>query len=185
MKVIDNGPEVRLRSWFERPYDDAISAARTCYSTRVIDTTEITEAQRRNIGPLTFDGGHHTVYQHATFEFALSGISRQLVWSVLHGFPFYNTEQQSQRYVKLDQITAHVPPALRGSEREIYESSVESSWRAYGELTQQLKPVTRRILSDLWRLPERKSTAFGKNTSDPRWSPPGWAPPTSAPIYWA
>ncbi len=112
VEVIDNGPEVRLRSWFERPYDDAISAARTCYSTRVIDTTEITESQRRNIGPLTFDGGHHTVYQHATFEFALSGISRQLVWSVLHGFPFYNTEQQSQRYVKLNEVSATMMPGM-------------------------------------------------------------------------
>ena len=163
MTVIDSGPEVRLRSWFDRPYDDAISAARTCYSPRVIDTDEITEPQRRNIGPLTFDAGHHTVYQHATFEFALSGISRQLVWSFLHGFPFYNTEQQSQRYVKLNQITAHVPPTLRGREREIFESSVEHSWRAYRELTQQLKPLTQRILSDLWRLPKRKSTAFGKS----------------------
>ena len=97
MAVIDSGPEVRLRSWFDHPYDDAISAARTCYSSRVIDTVEITEPQRRNIGPLTFDAGHHTVYQHATFEFALSGISRQLVWAFLHAFPFYNTEQQSQR----------------------------------------------------------------------------------------
>jgi thymidylate synthase ThyX len=52
---------------------------------------------------------------------------------------------------------------LRGREREIYASSVERSWRAYGELTEQLKPVTRRILSELWRLPERKSTVFGKN----------------------
>ena len=93
MAVSDSGPEVRLRNWFDRPYDDAISAARTCYSSRVIEADEITDRQRRTIGPLTFDGGHHTVYQHATFEFGLSGISRQLVWSFLHGFPFYNTEQ--------------------------------------------------------------------------------------------
>jgi hypothetical protein len=91
---MDGGPVVRLRSATDRPYDDAIAAARTCYSPRVIEPDEITDRQRRNIGPLTFDGGHHTVFQHATFEFALSGVSRQLVWSFLHGFPFYNTEQQ-------------------------------------------------------------------------------------------
>jgi thymidylate synthase ThyX len=161
--IIDRGPDVRLRSWFDRPYDDAISAARTCYSSRVIDPEEITERQRQSIGPLTFDGGHHTVYQHATFEFALSGISRQLVWSFLHGFPFYNTEQQSQRYVKLDEVTAHVPPKLEGRAREILEASIEGSWRAYRELTERLTPVTHRILSELWRLSARKSTAFGKN----------------------
>lgn len=161
--VIDGGPEVRLRNFFDHPYDDAISAARTCYSPRVIGPEEITERQRRSIGPLTFDGGHHTVYQHATFEFALSGISRQLVWSFLHGFPFYNTEQQSQRYVRLDEVGAHVPPTLGGEARSIFERSVERSWRAYGELTERLIPVTRRLLSDLWRLPQRKSTAFGKS----------------------
>jgi thymidylate synthase ThyX len=161
--IIDSGPEVHLRSWFNDPYNDAISAARTCYSPRVIDPDEVTEQQRNNIGPLTFEGGHHTVYQHATFEFGLSGISRQLVWAFLHAFPYYNTEQQSQRYVKLDEITAHVPPTLQGREREIFCASIERSWRAYRELTERLTPVTQRILSDLWRLPTRKSTAFEKN----------------------
>ena len=73
LTVIDGGPVVRLRSATDRPYDDAIAAARTCYSPRVIEPDEITDRQRRTIGPLTFDGGHHTVYQHATFEFSLSG----------------------------------------------------------------------------------------------------------------
>ena len=113
--VIDGGPQVRLRSATDAPYDDAIAAARTCYSPRVVAPDEITERQRDSIGPLTYGGGHHTVFQHATFEFELSGVSRQLVWSVLHGFPFYNTEQQSQRYVKLGEPAAHVPPELGGA----------------------------------------------------------------------
>jgi thymidylate synthase ThyX len=163
--VIDAGPVVRLRSATDRPYDDAIAAARTCYSLRVIGADEITERQRANIGPLTFDGGHHTVYQHATFEFALSGISRQLVWSFLHGFPFYNTEQQSQRYVKLDEVAAHVPPALRGEPREIYTASIETAWRAYAELSSRLAPRALAILSDLWRLPARRNRAFGRSVA--------------------
>jgi thymidylate synthase ThyX len=163
--VIDTGPEIRLRNWFDRPYDDAISAARTCYSPRVIDPEEITDRQRRSIGPLTFDGGHHTVFQHATFEFALSGVSRQLVWCFLHAFPFYNTEQQSQRYVRLDRIAAHVPPALSGEERTLYASAVEAAWAAYRELTERLKPVTFGILSELWRLRDRQAVAFGRNVA--------------------
>ncbi len=67
MAVVDSGPQVSLRNWFDRPYDGAISAARTCYSPRVIDPDEITAGQRERIGPLTFEGGHHTVFQHATF----------------------------------------------------------------------------------------------------------------------
>lgn len=162
MAVIDEGPQVRLRNWFERPYDDAISAARTCYSNRVIDPSEVTEGQRARIGPLTFEGGHHTVYQHATFEFALSGISRQLVWSLLHGFPFYNTEQQSQRFVKLDEVRAHVPPALGGEAREVYLGAIETAWQGYRELAERLLPRTRAILSDLRRLPQRASRTAGR-----------------------
>lgn len=163
MPVIDPGPEVRLRNWFERPYDDAIAAARTCYSPRVVEVDEVTERQRLSIGPMTFEGGHHTVYQHATFEFALSGISRQLVWAFLHGFPFYNTEQQSQRYVVLDEVRAHVPPELGGEARDVFQGAVERAWAAYAELTRRLQPVTLEILAQLWRLKERQSRAFGRS----------------------
>ena len=61
------------------PYDGAIAAARTCYSPRVVAASEVTERQRDSIGRLTFDAGHHTVYQHAHFEFGLENISRQFV----------------------------------------------------------------------------------------------------------
>ena len=160
---MDRGPVVRLRSATDRPYDDAIAAARTCYSSRVVDAGEVTESQRRRISPLTFEGGHHTVFQHATFEFAISGVSRQLVWSFLHGFPYYNTEQQSQRYVRLDEVSAHVPAALDGDAREIFTESIERAWRGYAELARRLQPLTHERLARLWRLKDRQNVAFGKN----------------------
>ena len=94
-------PLVTLRNAPEHAFDGAIAAARTCYSPRVVAVDEVTDRQRDTIGALTFEAGHHTVYQHAHFEFGLENISRQFVWSVLHGYPFYNSEQSSQRYVKL------------------------------------------------------------------------------------
>ena len=77
-------PLVTLRNAPGRPYDGAIAAARTCYSPRVVAADEITARQRETIGPLTFEGGHHTVFQHAHFEFGLENVSRQFVWSFLH-----------------------------------------------------------------------------------------------------
>ena len=126
-------------------------------------TGAFTDSQRDSIGPLTYVGGHHTVFQHATFEFELSDISRQLVWSVLHGFPFYNTEQQSQRYVRLDEVRAVVPPEVQGEARAVFEAAVERAWAGYAELTARLEPVTHGVLAALWRLKERQSRAFGKN----------------------
>ncbi|HKE11768.1 MAG TPA: FAD-dependent thymidylate synthase [Myxococcota bacterium] len=160
---LDSGLEVRLRNWFDRPYDDAISAARTCYSPRVVYAEEITEKQRRSIGPLTFFGGHHTVYQHATFEFALSGLSRQVVWCFLHAFPFYNSEQQSQRYVRLDAVQAHVPRRLAGEALVVYEGALERAWASYHALARCLQPVTQRSLAALWRLKDRQSKVFARN----------------------
>ncbi len=113
LALATDAPRVTLRSAPAVPYDGAIAAARTCYSPRVIDPGEITDKQRDSIGPLTFEGGHHTVFQHAHFEFGLENISRQFVWSVLHAYPFYNSEQSSQRYVKLNEPRAFVPPLER------------------------------------------------------------------------
>ncbi len=162
-EVIDRGARVTLRRWFGTPYDDAIAAARTCYSDRVITPEEITPGQRERIGPLTFEAGHHTVYQHASFEFALEGVSRQLVWSFLHRQPFYNSEQQSQRYVVLTQVRAHVPSVLGGKDRELYERAVTEAWLAYAELTELLKPVVRERLSELWGFTRRRSEQFRRS----------------------
>src|ERR1700741_2417328 len=120
-------PRVTLRNAFAHPFDSAIAAARTCYAPRLITPEEITDKQRLNIGAATFYSGHHTVYQHAHFEFGLENVSRQLVWSFLHAHPFYNSEQQSQRYVRLDHAQAYVPSSelfFNESHRAIYESAI-------------------------------------------------------------
>jgi thymidylate synthase ThyX len=141
-------PKVTLRSSPAVPYDGAIAAARTCYSPRVIERSEITDKQRDSIGPLTFDGGHHTVFQHAHFEFGLENISRQLVWSLLHSYPFYNSEQSSQRYVKLNEPRAFVPP-ITGEALDVYEQAVLRAWDAYATLSALLKDDAWAILKEL------------------------------------
>ena len=130
------------------PFDGAIAAARTCYSPRVIAASEVTDSQRDLIGGLTFDAGHHTVYQHAHFEFGLENVSRQFVWAFLHSYPFYNSEQSSQRYVKLREPRAFVPP-LSGEAVGVYESAVERAWDRYAELSALLKDDAHAILKEL------------------------------------
>ena len=141
-------PKITLRNAPGVPYDGAIAAARTCYSPRVINTNEITDKQRDSIGSLTFEAGHHTVYQHANFEFGLENISRQFVWTFLHSYPFYNSEQSSQRYVKLKEPRAFVPP-LTGEALGVYESAIVRAWDRYGELSSLLKDDALGILKEL------------------------------------
>jgi thymidylate synthase ThyX len=149
-------PSVTLRNAPLQPFDDAIAAARTCYSPRVVLSSEITERQRDSIGSLTFDAGHHTVYQHAHFEFGLENISRQFVWSFLHSYPFYNSEQSSQRYVRLDEPRAFVPP-LAGEALAVYERAILDAWDAYARLSALLKDDAFAILKELRYVTPRAS----------------------------
>jgi thymidylate synthase ThyX len=148
-------PRITLRNAFSHPFDSAIAAARTCYSSRLIASDEITDKQRLNIGAATFYSGHHTVYQHAHFEFGLENVSRQFVWSFLHAHPFYNSEQQSQRYVRLDRAQAYVPPPslfFDEASRQIYEAAVTRAWAYYRELSAILVNNARDILNDIWHI---------------------------------
>jgi thymidylate synthase ThyX len=150
--VVTAPPRVVLRNASARPYDGAIAAARTCYSPRVVDADEVTPGQRESIWPLTFEAGHHTVYQHAHFEFGLENVSRQFVWSFLHSHPFYNSEQSSQRFEKLDEARAFVPQGLSPEARAVYESDVGAAWEAYRRLTDLLREDTLRIMGELRHL---------------------------------
>src|SRR5712691_8699867 len=148
-------PRITLRNAWAHPFDSAIAAARTCYAPRLIGPEEVTDKQRLNIGAATFYSGHHTVYQHAHFEFGLENISRQFVWSFLHAHPFYNSEQQSQRYVRLDRPQAFVPAtSLFFDEKckELYEAAIARAWSYYRELSSLLIADARTILNDIWHI---------------------------------
>jgi thymidylate synthase ThyX len=148
-------PRITLRNHFSHPFDSAMAAARTCYAPRIIGPEEITDKQRLQIGASTFYGGHHTVYQHAHFEFGLENVSRQFVWSFLHAHPFYNSEQQSQRYVRLDHAMGYLPPEVPGfgpAERAIYVGAVARAWGYYRELTDLLHGDAHEILADIWHV---------------------------------
>jgi thymidylate synthase ThyX len=152
-------PEVRLVAAFPRPFENAVATARTCYSAKGIVTEaevsgdrledeakrEARRARRDELARDIYRAGHHTTLQHAHFQFALSNVSRQFLWSFLHSHPFYNSEQVSQRYVEVRSGAAFVPP-LEGEAREIYERALEDSFASYRRLDEAL----RRPVSEAW-----------------------------------
>ncbi len=139
---------------FYRPFDFAIASARTCYSSRgIISPEEVAgdELQepeekksiiekRNRLARDIYRAGHHTVYQHAHFQFALNKISRHFVWSFLHSHPFYNSEQVSQRYVEVKPGSYFIP-ALKGDSLGRYEDTIRLQMEAYRRLTEMLLPV--------------------------------------------
>ena len=140
------GLRVTLVNAFAVPFDNAIATARTCYSSRIITPAEVSrderaQALRDSIAQSTYQAGHHTTLQHATFQFALSGVSRQCLWSFLHAHPHYNSEQVSQRYVAVRPERAYVPPDLSASGRERYMQALRRQMQAYQDLVAALTPA--------------------------------------------
>src|SRR6202007_2307980 len=73
----------------------------------------------------------------------------------LHAHPFYNSEQQSQRYVRLDRAQAYIPPPslfFDQTSRQIYEAAVARAWAYYRELSVLLVANARDILNDIWHI---------------------------------
>jgi thymidylate synthase ThyX len=154
-------PVVRLTNAFSRPFDNAIAAARTCYSAKGIlseDDVARNPEQRDRIARSTYAAGHHTVLQHAHYQFALENVSRQFLWSFLHAHPFYNSEQVSQRYVEVKPGTTAIP-ALPEAARSLFMGAVEMQHVAYRRLTELLTPAAAR---EYYRI-------FPARKKDPRW----------------
>jgi len=136
-------PRVRLVHAFDRPFENVVATARTCYSAKGIVTEDQASARpdrRDALARSIYDAGHHTTFQHAHFQFALENVSRQFLWSFLHSHPFYNSEQVSQRYVEVRPGMFAVPP-MGALEREIFERQARRQQDAYHRLTELLTPL--------------------------------------------
>jgi thymidylate synthase ThyX len=136
-------PEVRLTHAFTRPYENVVAAARTCYSGKgIVDEDQASRNPERRdaLAKSIYEAGHHTTFQHANFQFALSNVSRQFLWSFLHSHPFYNSEQVSQRYVEVKAGNYAVPP-MDSESREIYEAAARLQGESYWRLSRLLVPI--------------------------------------------
>jgi len=86
-----------------KPTDIAVGSARSCYFGKHIITPEDASKwdKKNELLNSIFKAGHHTTLMHYHFTFLIEGISRLLIWRLLHSHPFYNSEQVSQRYAKM------------------------------------------------------------------------------------
>ena len=160
MEKITPEPEVILVNYFEKPYDNAIAAARTCYSSKVILPEDVSKDEksrqmRDRIFESIYQAKHHTTIQHPTFQFVLKKVSRQFVWSFLHSHPFYNSEQVSQRYVEVKPENFLVP-SLADKEEKIYTDTIKKQMAGYFAL---MELIEKDITDEYFRIyPGRKSS---------------------------
>ena len=106
-------PSVSIISHTEKPLETIYKAARQCYSAGSVADTDL--ASREKMSDLIrkcIRSGHTSVLEHVSFTFAISGVSRALSHQLVrHRIASYS--QQSQRYVKFDNIEYICPPSLR------------------------------------------------------------------------
>lgn len=140
--------KVELVGAVQQPYEISVASARTCYSGKgVIYPEDISKDEkaiflRDKIASSTLEAGHLTTRQHAHFVFAISGVSRQFIWSFLHSHPFYNSEQVSQRYVRV-KPSSFVVPNLSEKGKAIYEKTIRDQMAVYEKLIEVLRPPIR------------------------------------------
>lgn len=151
-------PVVRLEKAFPSPFMNSIATARTCYSSKGIVRDDQLGQESLPLAKSIYAAGHHTTLQHAHFQFSLSNVSRQFIWSFLHSHPFYNSEQVSQRYVTVKPGRFAIPP-LSDEQTHLYVEAVRSQVENYGKLIDILLPKVGQEY--LKRFPHR-------NPGDPR-----------------
>ena len=142
LPIPDGSPEPRVRVTrsFVKPFNTVLTTARTCYSSKGLVEDDDLKPGGEGLARDLYEAGHHTTIQHAYFQFALENVSRHFLWSFLHAHPFYNSEQVSQRYVRVRASNCFVPP-LRGEARAVYLEGVQEQLGFYREMIATLTPL--------------------------------------------
>ena len=128
-----------------KPTDIAVGSARSCYFGKHIVTPEsAAEWDKKNdLLNSIFKAGHHTTLMHYNFTFLIEGMSRLLIWRLLHAHPFYNSEQVSQRYAKMKIENFTYP---KKADREKWKKYYENMFFYYEELISRLAPEIEKVL---------------------------------------
>ncbi len=114
------------------------TAARLCYAP--VGAAELMETMSQEqidrVLSVIMTGGHFSTLEHASFTFAIDGVSRALTHQLVrHRLASFN--QQSQRYVKFKEgVPMVVPPAVLENDeaREVFHNAIDAATEAYAKL---------------------------------------------------
>ncbi len=138
---ISNAPKVNLKGIGERTdynHHIAIGAAGSCYRSKIMEPEEAEIFdQKLDLQRSIWGAGHHTPFMHKTYIFTIEGVSRHALWEFFHAHPFYNSEQVSQRYRKIDQANM-VMPNLPEKAKNIFGRTIERQKELYDLLRNDL-----------------------------------------------
>lgn len=144
--------KVVLLSYTKDPEQNVVAGIRQCYS--AIGATELKEKTNQEIRDRLIDqvvgSGHTSTVEHASFTFAIEGISRACSHQLVrHRMASYS--QQSQRYVDLSksELEYIMPPSIMGdkSKEKKYKEVMNLLEKKYKELIESgVKPEDARYI---------------------------------------
>jgi len=146
--------------------DVAATTAFQCYARGEAVLRPRPEENAQKTLDSTLEAGHHTTRMHTNFTWKMM-VSRYVVHDFFHNFPYYNTSQQSQRYVEIKNGNFLVPPGLTDSQKELFLRSAQFANDKYFEMLPMLEPeITRRMheiySATAWQNLDRKAYLKGK-----------------------
>ncbi len=158
IKIEETGGSVELMNWGQAPdLQLIVAAAKTCYSEELPLPEDITDQYAaERLARSVFKSGHHTLFQHPYFTFAIDGVSRLAVWSFFHSTSHYNTSQQSQRYVSMDKAGFVIPP-LSSEVQDVFTAAVDRALSAYQKLVDLLILVVDPLYKGRYNKANRKA----------------------------
>lgn len=137
-----NGEEIGAR-------DIATTTAVQCYAPGTAKLKSRGDEKSQSIAESTLKGGHHTTRMHTYYTFHLT-VTRDLTERTLHFTPFYNSEQQSQRYVEAKAGNYEIPAGLTPEQREKYVELAEYMNNAYFDLLVMLGPEVEKRMKQMY-----------------------------------
>ena len=127
------------------------AAAKICYSSADTETimTGLTDEKCHEFLQMLNEIGHESPVEHASFTFAVEGVSRSLLAQLTrHRIASFSV--QSQRYVKENNFTYVIPPEIEKipEAKACFESMMEADRKAYLELSRILYEKHLKSLSE-------------------------------------
>lgn len=118
----------------------AASTAIQCYAPGVAKMIERIDDKALGIAESTLEGGHHTTRLHTNYTWQIVGATRSVTHDVFHTTPFYNSEQQSQRYVEAKDGNYLMPKDLSPEQSTHFYKSADFANKSYFHMLDKLKP---------------------------------------------
>ncbi|MCI5815707.1 FAD-dependent thymidylate synthase [Ruminococcus sp.] len=134
--------EVTLLGYTPVPEKMIAAAAKLCYSdSGAMDLMDgLDEEKTAHFMEMLTNIGHESPIEHASFTFAIEGVSRSLLAQITrHRIASFSV--QSQRYVKKSSFVYITPPAIAEDPqaKAVFEESMAHAFAAYNQLADQLE----------------------------------------------